>query len=77
MAVLPVPAVMLAAPGYPRRRRAIHTRLRSGAVLCVVLGRIMARCATTIETMPPTVIRRNVTAVRFQDNPILTPQSSP
>jgi len=51
-------------------------RLRSGAVLCVVLGLIMASCATTIETTPPTVISRNVTAVRFQDNPILTPQSS-
>jgi len=55
----------------------MHTRLRSGAVLCVVLGPIMASCGTTIETTLPTVISLNVTAVRFQDNPILTPQSSP
>lgn len=55
----------------------MHTRLRSGAVLCVVLGLIMASCATTIGTTPPTVISLNVTAVRSQDNPILTPQSSP
>jgi len=54
----------------------MHTRLRSGAVLCVVLGLIMASCATTIGTTP-TVISLKVTAVRFQDNPILTPQSSP
>jgi len=55
----------------------MHTRLRSGAVLCVVLGLIMASCATTIGTTPPTVISLNVTAVRSQDNPILTLQSSP
>lgn len=55
----------------------MHTRLRSGAVLCVVLGLIMASCATTIGITPPTVISLNVTAVRSQDNPILTLQSSP
>lgn len=54
----------------------METRRSSGAVLFVVLGLIMAGCATTMDTTPPTVASRHVTAVRFQENPILTPQSS-
>jgi hypothetical protein len=45
-------------------------------VLLAILALSVAGCATTMDTTPPTTVSLSVTAVRFQENPILTPQSS-